>query len=314
MINREFTERVVEAVKKLEAEKPQERRYEVEAYEKFCQNHVVKHGILFQIPGFNTSKIVYLTHGPYDFEELTFDESARILVNEVEKADSPEDDMLSNFGTFDTITNHIYPMLVNGSQDPEFLDPLLSTDFLDLKVIYFVKMFGESDRSRPFPNLIEPLGHFKIQKSMLNAWGVTEEDILNAARDNMNKAAQTFPMELVLNNLLSGMPDSPDPVTDPVPMYIISTNIGVNGAGAMTDRDVMTGLCEKLDTDMLLVIPSSIHEVIAMDYRNYRSRDENVIDDTNAMIRKVNDEELDPEDVLSNHCYLFHKDKGFINP
>lgn len=59
--------------------------------------------------------------------------------------------------------------------------------------------------------------------------------------------------------------------------------------------------------DNLVILPSSIHEVIILPEREAPSEGEAA-----AMVREVNDTELLPEEVLSNHVYRFDLEKGEV--
>ena len=52
------------------------------------------------------------------------------------------------------------------------------------------------------------------------------------------------------------------------------------------------------------MIPSSLHEILAVPYRN----DPGIIDFINKSIQEINDTELNPMDILSDHVYIYDFD------
>ena len=60
---------------------------------------------------------------------------------------------------------------------------------------------------------------------------------------------------------------------------------------------------DTLGTDKMVVIPSSIHELIVVPYNES-------IDDINAIVEEVNRTTVSAEDVLSGHIYYYDKKHG----
>ena len=86
-------------------------------------------------------------------------------------------------------------------------------------------------------------------------------------------------------------------------MIVLSNKERLNGAIAIKATDVLSKLSANHGTD-LVVIPSSIHEVIVYPVQ---------IDEMNwtqftYMICEVNREEVIPEEVLSDHPYIYSKE------
>ena len=57
----------------------------------------------------------------------------------------------------------------------------------------------------------------------------------------------------------------------------------------------------------MYIIPSSVHEVLLVPKREIPDREE-----VNEMIRTINDKELQPEDILSDHVYEYLDDEEII--
>ena len=68
----------------------------------------------------------------------------------------------------------------------------------------------------------------------------------------------------------------------------------------------IAGIAEKYDSDLYL-IPSSIHEMILVPAN---SMDENFLREA---IRSVNENEVPPEDILTESLYLYRRENGRID-
>lgn len=88
----------------------------------------------------------------------------------------------------------------------------------------------------------------------------------------------------------------------PEELVLHRANEGPYGAAGISDRAWMDKACDLLGSDVI-VIPSSIHEVIIMPDTLVS------VQDNNAIIKAVN-KEVEPEDRLSNHCYHYSKETG----
>jgi hypothetical protein len=85
-------------------------------------------------------------------------------------------------------------------------------------------------------------------------------------------------------------------------MYVITNQDCYHGAAALLDDQTLQRLSKRANGD-LLIIPSSIHELLAL-----RITDDMDFDYMNQVIRDVNNECVEPSDQLSNHAYIYRKD------
>ena len=87
-----------------------------------------------------------------------------------------------------------------------------------------------------------------------------------------------------------------------IPMYFITNQYSLYGAGVILYPKVLSELAEKLNSDLYL-FPSSIHEsgVILANEDNDPKR---LID----IVREVNKSTVDKEDYLGDNIYLYKRD------
>ena len=86
---------------------------------------------------------------------------------------------------------------------------------------------------------------------------------------------------------------------DKIDMYVLTNEKRINGAGTMFYDGLLKKFADKIEKD-LIIIPSSVHEVILIPKDNEIS-DEEIYE----MIGEVNENELETVEILSNHMYLY---------
>ena len=86
---------------------------------------------------------------------------------------------------------------------------------------------------------------------------------------------------------------------DKIDMYVLTNEKRINGAGTMFYDGLLKKFADKIEKD-LIIIPSSVHEVILIPKDNEISDEE-----INEMIGEVNENELETVEILLNHMYLY---------
>lgn len=162
-------------------------------------------------------------------------------------------------------------------------------DFLDLEE--YVRVFVSMDE--------RGIQSFKVHSEHIEWWGVSEQEVFDTAWENTKKKITTEDMVEILSK--KGIDISFIPMEGR--MIVLSNKERLNGAIAIKATDVLSKLSANHGTD-LVVIPSSIHEVIVypiqideMDWTHFT-----------CMICEVNREDVIPEEVLSDHPYIYSKE------
>lgn len=132
----------------------------------------------------------------------------------------------------------------------------------------------------------------RVVPEFLDKWEVDEDIVFDYAKLNQETIR---PGKIVSMAEQLGM-------TGEIPMYIVSTESGFNGAGAI----FYDGICDRIKEiigEDFYIIPSSIHEVITVP--KSMSPD---IKRLKAMIEYVNATEVREEDRLTNSIYTYDFD------
>lgn len=143
--------------------------------------------------------------------------------------------------------------------------------------------------------VISAIYAFNVAGGLINNYlakelGFSEQKLFELAKENTTRM---FPLDIRDMGELIG--------TNSLGMYVITNTTSVNGAVGMLYDDKLSLIAKELNSD-LYVIPSSIHEVIAI-------KADMDVDGIAKMISEVNNNNdvVRKEDVLSNQPYFYNK-------
>ena len=86
------------------------------------------------------------------------------------------------------------------------------------------------------------------------------------------------------------------------PLYILSNEMGVNGASALLYPGMPEIIRDKLQQNYYL-LPSSIHEFLIVPENEFLNRE-----NLRSMVKEVNETHIRREELLSDHIYYFDGD------
>lgn len=206
--------------------------------------------------------------------------------------------MLADFSQMKT---NVMMRLVHTDSNSEFLQDVPHIPYLDLSIIFH--LFLERNAFGQMTVL--------IHNDLLKQWKVDEQALLRLALKNTPAA---YPPQIksmsdvmkdiarhnlgdgydeeLLDQLLGQNEDNP-------PLYVLSNQAGIYGACCILYRNILKNFADSLESD-LIVIPSSIHEVLLTPYGGGLSYDY-----LNSMVTGINHSEVPAEDQLSDHVYLY---------
>lgn len=222
-------------------------------------------------------------------DEAYFKRILKIANNAFEDAEKFEFDFDA-----ENVTDKITFQLVNAEKNKELLEKVPHKKFLDLAIIYRI-VFSQEE---------ETLSSV-ISKEMQLGLNLTDENLFTLSASNTLKTnpPQIFNM---YNPFDIGFLDDLREVDleeqgSGYPMYIITNKSKVYGAGSMLYVESLHKLATKLNSD-LMILPSSIHEVIAIPDNNVD------INELRNMIKTVNDTDTKGSEILSYNLYRYSRD------
>lgn len=188
--------------------------------------------------------------------------------------------------------------LINATQNAEMLKGVPHREFQDLAIVYRIVV-----QITPHDGIASAM----ITDPLAESMGLSEEDLFNLAAENTKKI---FPVKIqTMAEVLKGMFEKngmPEEIIeemipqDEMQMYVITNEYNLNGAGAMLYEKELAELADKVGAD-LLILPSSIHEVIAIPDMG---RDPKELAD---MVREINASQVDISERLSNQVYKYDR-------
>lgn len=155
--------------------------------------------------------------------------------------------------------------------------------YLDLQLVLNVKVSVSED---------DEFGSYKVSKKQAEVLGLTE-DIFDEAINNTRFSVRT--MGEVVKSI------APDEEIPDCGLYIVSNERRTQGAAAIYNMELFKSFADLIDSD-LVIIPSSIHELIVMKYNSSLS-----IYELNNMVNEANETSVLPEEQLSDHVYIFNR-------
>lgn len=88
--------------------------------------------------------------------------------------------------------------------------------------------------------------------------------------------------------------------------YVLTNTAKINGAAVLLYEGVLHKLGERFGTGFY-IIPSSVHEVLLL------AETGEPVEALNRMVREVNDSQVAPEEVLSDHVYYYSASEGLCS-
>lgn len=204
------------------------------------------------------------------------------------------DAVIQKVKNFDEIKSDIEMKVIGLQGNEKYLDNCVYDTYLDMAVVYIIRLQG----------LEQEVGSIKINKSMMEMWGVTEENIRKVAYENtkddyeLQDMAEMLTLSYNLSKELFGFPKGL--------MYVLSNSKRIYGAHVITNEEIMKNVYEELE-ESFYIIPSSSHEVIIVPWEE--NCNPAILKD---MVAEVNSTEVLPEEVLTNSIYYFDGEKVSI--
>ena len=202
---------------------------------------------------------------------------------------------LPNFHLTGDIKYRIQPLLVSRQYYNEKLSNLVSNDFLDLKVCYYI---SDDDGTLQL-----------ISNGLLNAQDIPADFIRSQALENI-RSSQSYGIrnleEVLIRMCATKMPYAPD-LQSPLQIYILTNIKGFLGAAGLLLENLLTDFAETIGNSFF-ILPSSIHEVLLVPESG-----EMDIGTLSEMVCAVNKSHVIPQEVLSDHAYHYDRETGKIH-
>lgn len=295
MTYEEFKSSVVERVKEVV------RAEAVEIYSLTKNNNVEVDGLVIREKEINITPTIYLNSYYESFKNGTeFEEIVESIISCYEAGKLNENFDLSFIGDFSQARDNIIFRLVNKKMNEDLLGDVPHIEYMDLAIVFYYYIESMSG--------LNGQASIMIHTRQLNCWGVSIDELMEAAVLNTPRILK-ISIDSILNELahMNNMEVSQEDLEGfdmGQYMYIVSNEKKLNGASAILYKDSLQSIARRLNSDFY-IIPSSVHEVIAIPYNDFTKKQESFLKETIAF---VNNTEVSTQDVLSNNLYFFSRE------
>jgi len=249
----------------------------------------------------NVGPCIYLDdyYKEYGHGHMKIIEVADMVYQQIaEHRNDLKDIRTEDFLQWDVIKHYIFAKLINADMNKEFLEMMPHRMFLDLAVVYYVRVPGFAEN--------EKIASILIQNHYMEMWGQNEENLYQIAVLNMRLDGK--PLFANIGELLQGItPESVNPFEGKdikIKMYVLTNQNKTFGAAEILDRNTLQEISEKFADDFI-VLPSSIHETIIIPFDKAPEFSELA-----AMVYEVNTTQVVAEERLSYHIYRYDRNEG----
>lgn len=267
--------------------------YIVELREVQKNNGVVLQGLMIHKEQDNVTPTIYLNSFWEAYEGgVTFADIIKKIISIYREDGVGRKIDVSFFRDFEKVKDKLCFRLVNREKNREQLEKMPYIPILDLAVCFYYA-FDEAGVEN---------GMIPIYKSHLDSWKVSDRELLEIAVKNTPRLfpSEVIPMEKMLGDALRELPDEVRrEFLEKVSMMILTNSRKTYGACSILYPGVLEQLAERIGGDYYL-IPSSIHEFLLIPQEREQDKD-----GLKKMIAEVNRTELSPEEILSDHLYLY---------
>ena len=188
------------------------------------------------------------------------------------------------------ILSHVLPrMAAIGSMDDMEERGIVYRVYLNMAIRYYIPLDTEDQQQA---------ASIQITEKLLDSVGLTAQEIHDAAIENLRGTFSIDTMAAMLSRLMGDDFDLMGDMVDSLPMWIITNQNQRFGAASILSADAIAAMQERLG-DRFYILPSSIHEVIAIPCGDDISSDVLI-----SMVREINSTMVDEWERLSDSVYL----------
>lgn len=285
-----FVEKVVATLKESLGE-----AYEIQVTEVVKNNNIHLTGVVITKRPANVSPTIYLNQYYQKYqEEGNFQQTVGEMMALYEQQAKELQLDMSFFTEFAQVKERLYHKLVHYEKNKKMLEDVPHIKWNDLAVVFYYAM--EQD--------VIGRATITIRKEHLAIWKQEEGMLFAIAQENMRR---DMPELLVpMKELLEEMTGMELEKQYDVPMYVLTNKEKIFGASVLLYSEKLQELAEKTGKN-LLILPSSVHEVLLMPDEEDRE-----YDFYRQMVAEVNTTQVDPEEVLSYSLYCYDRQKKEI--
>ena len=275
---------------------------------KVCKNNgVCLYGIVIRYGTEKCSPNIYLEEylQKYQSGQLSIDEIAGEILNQRENIKEKTFDNISDL-EWDTVKDKVFCKLVNKEMNKERLKDIPHREYLDLAVTCRLLHYNDN----------VGIASSEIRYAELDMFGITEDELFVQAAQNTERLfpAEFKPVLSVMEKMMRDI-DVPDRIIkdmiefeekeDEIKMYVLTNKTGINGAVTILYTDILKEISERLNTENLYMLPSSVHEWMILPECDDVAYLKEIVTEANCTA-------VASIDLLSAHVYRYDRNTDMV--
>ena len=267
-------------------------------------NSCIMTGVIIRQQGQNLAPTIYLEHyfEELNSSQLSLDEIVQDIQGIYEQAIERMEDKQPFSIDFEEIKEQIAFRVVSRKRNANMLRTMPYIPFLDLAIIFSIA-FHQTDHS---------VDSVKITNELMKRWDISTKKLMKLAVKNTQRL---FPSSIEsIEQVIRSMVESNelDSISESMEhqnytMLVLTNTQKVNGAAVLLYPNVIKTLARNYDAD-IIVLPSSVHEVLAIPCSSGLEPDR-----LREMVVSINETNVDPDEVLSDHVYVYRRETGVFD-
>ena len=237
-------------------------------------------------------------------EKITIHDAALHIINVTneKKHDNNTNKLMDlvNYLNKDFILENVNYQIINKEMNLTTLQTIPHKSFLDLAVVYRIILSTISN-----DNSCSIL----VTNELLDKYQINIDELDAATNENTKKTNfVTTPMSKILSQLINQFNEPFDDLNSlDNNMFVLTNEHNINGATILLYPEYMHVLANTCNSD-LYILPSSIHEVIALPITSNNPCTDETITTLTNMVKEVNNEAVQLNEILSYSIYKYSKD------
>lgn len=137
----------------------------------------------------------------------------------------------------------------------------------------------------------------KVVPVLLSNVGIAEDQAWDRALENLSADTHITSLGRVLSDMTGFAFDGS--MDNDMKFHVITNSHKCKGAATIMNRNALRAFTQKYRTNMLFVLPSSIHEMMIVPYDSHYN-----LDKLSAMVKEINETQVAPEERLTDRAYI----------
>ena len=258
-------------------------------------NGIVYDGLFIVDPILNVSPTIYLN--PYYHRYLSgvsMEDICEDVLNTYYSNLPQKDFDVSVFTDFSKAKQRITMKLVNKKRNAKLLESVPYIPYLDLAIVFVCSV----------TEFLNEYATILIHNNHMELWNIDVNELYEIALAN---SPELLPYQFEsIGSILPINSEMYMPWIEQMEMYVLSNKLKIHGATCIVYPGLLEKIADRLCSD-LVIIPSSIHEVLVIPESYIDSRDI-LPPDYEAMIREVNETQLADDEILGECVYHYRRD------